>query len=156
MSHRWMPSCTALVCTAENFHLSAGYLNSGGPKPGDRAERSNSPKLLRRLLGGLPGKIRVLRGVLFSGHVRPRQGTEICNFGVPSPLDFLRIFSSGFFFPFLQVYLLCNLVRKRPQNMEKIVRFPGGERGVESCHVCGCRGFFRSRFLSQFHRESAV
>ena len=25
-----------------------------------------------------------------SGHVRPRQGTEICNFGVPSPLEALH------------------------------------------------------------------
>ena len=34
---------------------------------------------------------------LLSEHVRPRQGTEIGNFGVPSPLDFFWIFSSGFF-----------------------------------------------------------
>ena len=26
--------------------------------------------------------------------------------------------------------------------MEKIARFPGGEKGVESCHVFGCHGFF--------------
>ena len=31
-----------------------------------------------------------------SGRVWPRQGTEICNFGAPSPLDFWN-FSSGFF-----------------------------------------------------------
>ena len=26
--------------------------------------------------------------------------------------------------------------------MEKIARFPGGEKGAESCHVSGCHGFF--------------
>ena len=31
-----------------------------------------------------------------SGHVRPRQGTEICNFGVPSPLDFLSFLQWNF------------------------------------------------------------
>ena len=40
-----------------------------------------------------------------SGRVRPRQGTEICNFGAPSPLDFFCFFSSIF---------LCNLVRRAP------------------------------------------
>ena len=39
-----------------------------------------------------------------SGHVRPRQGTEICNFGVPSALDFLFISPLDFFVRFLQVY----------------------------------------------------
>ena len=53
---------------------------------------------------------------------------------------FLGIFSSGFF-P-LSPGLLCNLVRKSPQNVEKIARFPGGEKGEESCHVSGCHGFF--------------
>ena len=75
-----------------------------------------------------------------SGHVRPRQGTEICNFGAPSPLDFFR-FSPVDFFPF-SPGLLCNLVRKWPQNVEKIARFPGGEKGAESCHACACHGFF--------------
>ena len=35
---------------------------------------------------------------LESGHVRPRQGTEICNFGAPSPLIFW-IFIQWIFFP---------------------------------------------------------
>ena len=38
----------------------------------------------------------------------------------------------------------CTLVRKSPQNVEKIARFPGGEKSVESCHVSGCHGFFSS------------
>ena len=54
-----------------------------------------------------------------------------------------RIFSIGFF-PF-SPGLLCNIIRKRPQNVEKIARFPGGEKSLESCHVCGCHGFFGSR-----------
>ena len=40
-----------------------------------------------------------LRQCLVSGNRRPRQGAEICNFGAPSPLDFL-FFSSVFFCPF--------------------------------------------------------
>ena len=50
-------------------------------------------------------------------------------------------FLQWIFFPFLQVSL-CNLERKWPQNVEKVARFPGGEKSVESCHVCGCHGFF--------------
>ena len=40
---------------------------------------------------------------LFSGHVRPRQGTEICNFGAPSPLEALHwifCFFSNFYVQF--------------------------------------------------------
>ena len=62
-------------------------------------------------------------------------------------LQFWGAVSTGFFyflhwifFPFLQVFL-CNLVRKSPQNVEKIARFPGGEKSAESCHVSGCHGF---------------
>ena len=36
-------------------------------------------------------------GALSSGCVRPRQGTEICNFGEPSPLDFLNFLQWIFF-----------------------------------------------------------
>ena len=39
--------------------------------------------------------------------------------------------------------LVCNLGRKRPQDVEKIARGPGREKSVESCHVCGCHVFFR-------------
>ena len=52
-----------------------------------------------------------------------------------------RILSSVDFLPF-SPGLLCNLVRKWPQNVDKIARFPGGETSVESCHVCGCHGVF--------------
>ena len=44
----------------------------------------------------ISGYVRNLRGSLFSsekfssGQVRPRQGTEICNFGAPSPLEALH------------------------------------------------------------------
>ena len=74
-----------------------------------------------------------------SGHVRPRQGTDICNFRAPSPLDFLV--SPVYVLPF-SPGALCNLVRKSPQHMEKIARSPGGEKSAESCHVSGCHGFF--------------
>ena len=79
--------------------------------------------------------------VVASGRVRPRQRTEICNFGAPSPLDFYE-FSPVDSFSFFSPGFLCNLVRQSPQNLEKIARFPGGEKSVESCHVSGCHGFF--------------
>ena len=91
-----------------------------------------------------------------SGHIRPRQGTEICNFREISPLDFLNYLQC--IFPF-SPGLLCNVVRKSPQNVEKIARFPGGEKGTESCHVSvWLSWFFRSseksitRNLHTFHR----
>ena len=55
---------------------------------------------------------------MISGHVQPRQGTAICNFGGPSPLDFFE-FSPVDFFPF-SPGLMCKLVRKSPENVEKI------------------------------------
>ena len=45
---------------------------------------------------------------------------------------------------------LCNLVRKSPQNVEKVARFTGGEKSAESCHVSGCHGFTVPNVLSFF------
>ena len=39
-------------------------------------------------------------------------------------------------------FLQCILVRNWPPNVEKIARFPGGEKCAESCDVSRCRGFF--------------
>ena len=68
-----------------------------------------------------------------SGQVRPRQGTEICNFGAVStggsPLDFLL---------FLQDLCSKTSPLKSGESSEK----SGGENRVKSCHVCGCHGFF--------------
>ena len=69
--------------------------------------------------------------------------TQICNFGAPSPVV-LFLFSQGF---------LCNSVRKSPQNMEKIARFRGVQKTVESCHVSGCHVFFS---LPTKFRELAI
>ena len=55
-------------------------------------------------------------------------------------LHWILIFSSECF-PFCPD-LLSTLARKSPQNVEKIARFPGGEKSVEPCHVSGCHGFF--------------
>ena len=78
-----------------------------------------------------------------AGRVRPRQGTEICKFGAPSPFSFT--FSSGSSFcSFSRFSVKC--CNKSTQNVEKIARFPGGEKSVESCHVSGCRGFVRPDF----------
>ena len=76
-----------------------------------------------------------------SGHIRPRQATEISNSKKVSPLDFFEVSSSGIF-PFAPGFL-CHLVRRSPKNLEKIVRFPGGQKSVKSCHISGCHGFFR-------------
>ena len=54
--------------------------------------------------------------------------------GAPSPpSEISSLFSRS---------LLCNSVMKWSQNVEKIARFPGGGKSVESCHVCGCHGNF--------------
>ena len=73
---------------------------------------------------------------LGSGHVRPRQGTEICNFGAPSPLEALHwifCFFSSFYVQFSKTSPL-----KSGESSEK----SSGENRVKSCHVCGCHGFF--------------
>ena len=74
-----------------------------------------------------------------SGQVRPRQGTEICNFGAPSPLEALHwIFC---FFSSVYVQFSKTSPLKSGESCEK----SSGENRVKSCHVCGCHGFFRLR-----------
>ena len=71
-----------------------------------------------------------------SGHVRPRQGTEICNFGARSPLEALHwIFC---FFSSIYVQFSKTSPLKSGESSEK----SSGENLVKSCHVCGCHGFF--------------
>ena len=71
-----------------------------------------------------------------SGHVRPRQATEICNFGAPSPLEALHwIFC---FFSRFSVQFGKTSPPKSGESSEK----SSGENRVKSCHVCGCHGFF--------------
>ena len=74
-------------------------------------------------------------------------------------LQFRGSFSTGFFGIFFSGFscfspgFLCNLVRNPSQSVEKIPRFPGGEKCAESCHVFGCHGFlnfFRSRQREYF------
>ena len=74
-----------------------------------------------------------------SGCIQARQGTEIWNFGGLSPLE--EFYVQWMFFSLFSG-LLCNVGRKSPQHAEKIARFPGGEKTVESWHVSGCHGFF--------------
>ena len=74
--------------------------------------------------------------VQLSGQVRPRQGTEICNFGAPSPLEALHwIFS---FFSSIDVQFSKTSPLKSGESSEK----SSEENRVKSCHVCGCHGFF--------------
>ena len=40
---------------------------------------------------------------------------------------------------------MCNLIRKSPQNVDKIARFPE-KKNAESCHGSGCYGLSRSQF----------
>ena len=71
-----------------------------------------------------------------SGHVRPREGTEICNFRAPSPLEALHwIFC---FFSSIYVQFSKTSPLKSGESSEK----SSGENRVKSCHVCGCHGFF--------------
>ena len=88
--------------------------------------------------------------IFSSGRVRPRQGTEICNFGALSPLDFL-VFSCGFF-SFLSRLSVYNkeIAPKCGENC----RFPGGEESIESCHVSGCYGFSVPLSLLDYESES--
>ena len=79
----------------------------------------------------------VLAVAVFSGHVRPRQGTEICNFGAPSPLEALYCFFSSIYVQFSKTSPL-----KSGESSEK----SSGENRVKSCHVCGCHGFFGPDF----------
>ena len=59
-------------------------------------------------------------------------------FGAPSPLHLFE-FSPVDVFPF-SPGILCNLVRKSPQSVEKLARFPGGEKCTEFCHIPDCHG----------------
>ena len=73
---------------------------------------------------------------IYSGQVRPRQGTEICNFGAPSPLEALHwIFC---FFSSIYVQFSKTSPTASGESSEK----SSGENRVKSCHVCGCHGFF--------------
>ena len=73
---------------------------------------------------------------LRSGQVRPRQGTEICNFGAASPLEALHwIF---WFLSSIYVQFSKTSPLKSGESSEK----SSGENRVKSCHVCGCHGFF--------------
>ena len=82
------------------------------------------------------GKISRKNKDFFSGQVRPRQGTEICDFGAPSPLEALHwIFC---FFSRIYVQFSKTSSLKSGESSEK----SSGENRVKSCHVCGCHGFF--------------
>ena len=68
-------------------------------------------------------------------HVRPRQGTEICNFGVLSLLGFWILLRCLF----LSLQVFCVIKQgKSPQNVQNAALFPGGEKRIKSCHVSGC------------------
>ena len=72
-----------------------------------------------------------------AGQVRPRQGTEVCNFGAPSPLEALHWIFCFFSSTYVQFSKTSPL--KPGESSEK----SSGENRVKSCHVCGCHGFSR-------------
>ena len=84
---------------------------------------------------------------LFSGQVRPRQGTEICNFGAPSPLEALH----WIFLLFSSIYVQFSKTSptKSGESSEKSC----GENRVKSCHVCGCHGFFGPDVFKLFSQK---
>ena len=104
-----------------------------------RRSQRPSQKLRRAIYGPMP----VMGGTFeelprpSSGHVRPRQGTEICNFGAPSPLEALHwifcFFSS----------ICVQFSKTSPLNSGESSEKSSGENRVKSCHVCGCSWFFR-------------
>ena len=67
-----------------------------------------------------------------SGRIRPRQRTEICNFGAPSPLDFFQ-FSPVDSFSIFSRFTVKLGKQNGPKSVEKIAQFPFGfglaERG---------------------------
>ena len=71
-----------------------------------------------------------------SGQVRPRQGTEICNFGAPSALEALH----WMFCFFSSIYVQFS--KTSPTKSGESSKKSSGEDRVKSCHVCGCHGFF--------------
>ena len=76
------------------------------------------------------------------------RGFSPLEFGRFSPV-FLQCISSSELFPFSPGFL-CNLVRKSPQNVERIARFPGGVKVAESCHVSSCHDFVGPEFTPRF------
>ena len=74
-----------------------------------------------------------------SGRVQLRHGTEICNFGEFSPLDFLNFLQwICCCFSRFSVQLSKEITPKRGENWLMSRR----RKIVESCHVSGCHGFF--------------
>ena len=87
---------------------------------------------------------------LYSGPIRPRQGTEICNFGAPSPLEALHwIFCS-----FSRFYVQFS--KKSPRKSGESSEKSSGENRVKSCHVCGCHGFFGPDLCPKIGTKYAV
>ena len=87
-----------------------------------------------------------------SGRVRPRQGTEICNFGALSPLEALH----WMFCFFSSIYVQFS--KTSPLKSGESSKKSSGENCVKSCHICGCHGFFgpdswylRRELLSKCH-----
>ena len=83
-----------------------------------------------------PGNPHEPQRAAISGQVRPRQGTEICNFGAPSPLEALH----WIFCFFSSMYVQFS--KMSPLNSGESSEKSNGENRVKSCHVCGCHGFF--------------
>ena len=72
-----------------------------------------------------------------SGQARPRQGTEVCNFGAPSPLEALHwIFC---FFSSIYVQFSKTSPPKSGESSEK----SSGENRAKSCHVLWLSWFLR-------------
>ena len=68
-------------------------------------------------------------------------------------LQFGAIFSTDFSVFLQWIFYLFSwsfvhvLIRKSPQNVEKIARFPGGEKSAESCHVSGRHSFLLPKII---------
>ena len=69
-----------------------------------------------------------------------QQGTELCNFDLPSLLDLCLFFS-----PLVSVQYLRRWSENTPENPGENREIPGGEFGVKSCYISGCHGDFGLR-----------
>ena len=65
------------------------------------------------------------------GRIRLRQGTEICNFAAPSPLDFFKI--SPLDFLFLQIFCVIEK-ENRPKRRRKLPDF----RAEKKLRILSC------------------
>ena len=118
--------CLEILETLEMLEIVRGSSSEKDPFQSDPfflvpMIQAGAPAAAGRLPSGINTEI--LHGIQMSmfkrsGQVRPRQGTEICNFGALSPLEALHWISCFFSSIYVQ------FSKTRPQNLEKVAKNP--------------------------------